>query len=161
MTRRLKQAKSIILSDFTGLKVKEMQALRQELSKNEVNYLVTKKTMLAKALKDAKINLDVRAIKGSMAIGFGLSDEIAPAKILYNFSRKHEALKLLGGALLEGEIAILDQAKVLALAKLPSREQLLGKLLATLNGPLQKLAYTLSANLVSLVYILKQKSEKI
>jgi len=158
---KLKGAKSIILSDFSGLKVKEVQALRHELKEQAVSYVVVKKTLLALALKKAKIDLDVRSIHGSVAISFGLGDEVAPARILYNFSRKHDNLKLLIGALLGPEKNILTQEQVLALAKLPGKEGLLGQLVFTLNAPVQKLVYSLKANLISLVYILKQKSEKI
>lgn len=158
---KLKSAKSIILSDFSGLKVKEVQALRHELKAQAVSYVVVKKTLLALTLKKAKIDLDVRGVRGSVAVGFGLGDEVAPARILYNFSRKHDNLKLLIGALLDPEKNILTQEQVLALAKLPGKEELLGQLVFTLNSPVQKLAHSLKANLISLVYILKQKSEKI
>lgn len=158
---QLKDAKSIILSDFSGLKVKEVQALRRELKEQAVNYVVVKKTLLALALKKVKIDLDVRSIYGSVAVSFGLGDEVAPARVLYNFSRKHDNLKLLVGALLDPEKNILTQERVLALAKLPGKQELLGQLVFTLSSPMQKLAYSLKANLISLVYILKQKSEKI
>jgi len=161
LSAQLESAKSIILSDFSGLKVKEVQALRHELKEQAVNYVVVKKSLLTIALKKIKIDLYVRSIHGSVAVSFGLGDEVAPARILYNFSRKHDNLKLLIGALLDPEKNILTQEQVLALAKLPDKERLLGQLVFTLNAPVQKLAYSLKANLISLVYILKQKSEKI
>lgn len=158
LTDKLKTAKSIILTDFTGLTVNDLQTLRRDLSQNQAQYQVVKKTLLDLALKKANLDFDVKKIKGSLAIGFSQNDEVGPAKTLYNFSQKHENLKLLAGILIVPDKTMLNYEEVLALAKTSDKQELIAKIIGSLNAPLRNLTYLLKANLQSLVYILKQKA---
>lgn len=155
---KFKNVKSIVLTDFTGLKVKDLQSLRRDLAQSQAQYQVVKKTLLGLACKKAHLDFDVKKIKGSIAVGFSENDEVIPAKILYNFSQKHENLKLLAGILTVPDKTMLNQDQVLALAKTPDKQESIAKIIGSLNAPLQNLAYLLKANLQSLVYILKQKA---
>lgn len=158
LAKALKGAKSIVLTDFSGLTVKEIQGLRQDLKKAQAHYQVIKKTLLDLALKKAGINLKTKQFKGSVAIGLSANDGIVLAKILYNFARGHEKLRLLGGILTTPKQSILNQEQIIALAQIPGKEQLLGQLVATLASPLRNFGFILQANLRNFVSILKQKT---
>lgn len=160
LTDKFKKAKSVVFTDFTGLTVNDLQALRQELKEKGSHYQVIKKTLLDLALKKAGIDFDLKQFQASLAVSFSDLDEVAPAKILYNFSKAHENLKLLAGLLFVPEKTVLNQDQVIALAKIPAKEELIAKIIGSLNAPLQNFAYCLKANLRNLVYILKQKATR-
>jgi len=151
------QAKATVFVDYKGLSVNEVEKLRKELRKNQVDYLVAKKTLTNIALEKAGIkDVDAKKMEGQLALAFSQEDEVTPAKLLYIFSQEHEALKLLGG-FLEGKFQ--DNAQVTALAQLPSKQELLAKAVGSLQAPLSGLVNVLQGNLRSLVYVLKAISE--
>jgi len=138
--------------NFDGLNVENMRKLRRSLREISADLKVAKKTLIDVAIKEAGQEMKTRSFKGEVALALNRGeDDIAMAKILFDFSKKNTALKLLGGVL-DGEVISGEQ--VIALAKLPSREQLLSKLLWTLNAPMSGLASVLSGNSRKLVYLL-------
>jgi large subunit ribosomal protein L10 len=88
---------------------------------------------------------------------FGYKDEIAPSKLSYDFSKKNEKIKILGGFL---ENKFYDVSDIIKLAQLPNKEQLLGMLVGTLNAPITNLVGVLSGNTRKLVYALSQIRDK-
>ncbi len=147
----LKQSKSVVFANFQGLKVSESEELRRLCRKQGLTYVATKKTLVAKALKDLGMTADPKSFDGAVSVVIGLEDEVAPAQILANFAKKHEAVRLFGG-ILEG--AFIDGAKVTELSKLPSKQQLLGQLVGTLNAPISGFVNVLAGNLRGLVTVL-------
>lgn len=150
-------AKSLIFVNYDKLKVNEINELRKKLRENKVEYFVTKKTLLKRVLKENKMEIDVDQIPGSFALGFGLEDEVMPAKLSYEFAKTHENLKLVGGIF---ENKFIDKAKVLELAKLPGKDELLYKLVYVIKSPVSGFVQVLKDNLNKLVYVLKAIQEK-
>lgn len=148
LVETMKQSKSVVFANFQGLKVSESEELRRLCRKEGVEYLAVKKTLVSKALKDAGIEANPKSFNGAVSVVFGISDEVAPAQILAKFAKTHEAVKLFGG-ILEG--AFIDAAKVTSLSKLPSKQQLLGQLVGTLNAPVSGFVNVLAGNLRGLV----------
>ena len=154
---RLKKQKITIFSDFHGVSVTKSQQLRRLLKKNDAEYKVARKTLIDRALVDVGVPIKAKELKGEIGIAFGYGDEIAPAKIILKFSKENETFKLLGG-LLGGRF--LNDKEVLAMARLPSREVLLAKLLGVLQMPQRGLVNVLSANLRNLVVVLSKIRDK-
>lgn len=147
----LKQAKSAVFANFQGLKVKESEELRGLCRVQNIGYVASKKTLLKRALEDAGLSVDTKAFEGGVAAMFGMEDEVAPAQIIAKFAKTHEAAKIFGG-ILEGQFIAAE--KVHALAKLPGKKELLGRLVGTLNAPVSGFVNVLAGNLRGLVTVL-------
>ena len=156
LSTHLRTAKSVVFANFQGLKVKETEELRNKCRAENVYFVATKKTLLAKALTDAGLSVDVKNFDGGVAAVFGLTDEVAPAQLTAEFAKSHDVVKLFGG-ILEGNF--IDSAKVNALAKLPNKHQLLGQLVGTLNAPVSGFVNVLAGNLRGLVGVLNNIKE--
>ena len=156
LSTHLRTAKSVVFANFQGLKVKETEELRNKCRAENIYFVATKKTLLAKALKEAGIAADVKNFEGGVAAIFGLQDEVAPAQLTAEFAKKHDVVKLFGG-ILEGHF--IDGVKVNELAKLPSKQQLLGQLVGTLNAPVSGFVNVLAGNLRGLVGVLNNIKE--
>ena len=144
LTEIIKNSVSGVLVDYKGITVEEDTKLRKELREAGVNYFVEKNTMLLRAFKECGIEGFEEALNGTTALAVSNDDQTAPARILGEFAEKagDEKFNLKAGYV-EGEI--YDQAGVIALSKIPSKETLLAQLVGSLQGPLQKLAATLNA----------------
>ena len=144
LTEIIKNSVSGVLVDYKGITVEEDTKLRKELREANVNYFVEKNTMLLRAFKECGIEGFEEALNGTTALAVSNDDQTAPARILGKFAEKagDEKFNLKAGYV-EGEI--YDQAGVVALSKIPSKDTLLAQLVGSLQGPLQKLAATLNA----------------
>lgn len=150
---KLSRQKAVVFADYTGLKVSQIQNLRNRLKKEGIEFQVAKKTLIDLALQEAGLkHIKTKDIQGQIAAAFGYQDEIGPAKILYNFSKENEALKIAAG-IINGEF--LEAESVKNLAKLPSRHELLTKLVGNISWPIRGLANVLQGNLRNFVYVLK------
>jgi large subunit ribosomal protein L10 len=158
LTDRLQRMKVAVFATNGGLKVKEVTALRSLLRQNNVDFMVAKKTLLKRALAAANMSgIDVSGIQASFGIAFGLTDEVAPAKLLAQFAKNHEALTFLGG-IMNSSFVPVEQIE--ALAKLPTRDQLRGQLVGTLAAPLSGLVNVLAGNLRGLVRVIDAVRER-
>ncbi len=158
LTNQIKEAKAVIFTNYRGLTVTDMTTLKKELKKEEANLKVYKKKLVNIALKNAGIkDLDVTQLEGQLAVTVSSQDEVIPAKILAKFSKSNENLKILGGLL--GK-EIMEAKQVSALAKLPSKEELLAKVVGSLSAPLTGLVNVLQGNQRNLVYALKAIADK-
>jgi len=144
LTEIIKNSVSGVLVDYKGINVEEDTKLRKELREAGVNYFVEKNTMLLRAFKECGIEGFEEALNGTTALAVSSDDQTAPARILGKFAEKagDEKFNLKAG-FVEGEV--YDQAGVVALSKIPSKDTLLAQLVGSLQGPLQKLAATLNA----------------
>jgi len=153
LTDKLSRQKTVVFFDYNGLRVERIQELRSKLREKDADCQVAKKTLIDLALKKAGFkDVAVRDLSGQVALAFGYKDEILPAKILYNFSKDNESLKILSG-LVNGEY--MDSAGIISLAQLPSREELFAKLVGNISSPLFGLINVLQGNMRKLIFVLK------
>jgi len=152
LKKKLAKAKSVVFTSFNALNVKDNEALRSALVKENSEYYAAKKTLLARALSEANIDVDARSFDGQVAISFGYADEVAPAKVLAKFIKDTEGkLSFLGGVL-EGKF--VDAQGVAALATLPSKDELYAKIVGSINAPVSGFVNVLAGNLRSLMNVL-------
>jgi len=154
---KLKDSKSVVFSSDTGSNVKTIEELRNELKANDAEYLVVKKTLLKKATKDMGETEQFDELNGSVALTFSYGDEIAGAKVLNKYAKGSETLKL-GGGILENAFIMPEMVK--RLASLPSREELLAKLVGSLNSPISGLVGVLAGTTRNFVGVLNAIKEK-
>lgn len=157
LTEKFRSMRSVVFANFEKLPVKDIEALRKELKKAGVVYTVAKKTLLRLAFKNAGIAVDPKTIAGNFATVIGVTDEVAPAKILQGFAKDHENLKVLAGVL-EGKL--LDAKAVKALAALPGKNELLARLVGSINAPVSGFVNVLAGNLRGLVTVLGAIKDK-
>jgi large subunit ribosomal protein L10 len=133
---------SIARKGEKGLNVKDLQVLKKSLRATDSEFVVEKKTLLDKALKETKTSdqVDVFGFDGSMGVIFNYGDQSGAAKSAYDFSRKNQILKFFG-AILGGKF--VDSKGFIEFAKLPSREVLIGRILGLMKYPLSSLASVL------------------
>ena len=147
------KAKLAVVADYCGLKVSELQKIRIELKNCGSEMRVAKNTLLKRAVKDTGSSVIEDNFKGTSAVVMAFDDPVVPAKVITKFADDFEKFKI-RSAVLDGEKISVDQ--LVALSKLPSKEVLLGQLLATwsavptgfvrvLNGVPSKLVYLLQA----------------
>ena len=156
VTDLLKTSKSVVFTNFSGLKVADVNALRGLCRKENVTYIVAKKTLLTIACDRAGIAVDPKTFSGEIATVFGIDDEVVAAKLLANFAKKHEAVKMVGGVL---ERKFLSQQEVVNLSKLPSKDELIAKVVGSIRAPLAGLVNVLQGNIRGLVQVLNQIKE--
>ncbi|MBI2410307.1 MAG: 50S ribosomal protein L10 [Candidatus Kerfeldbacteria bacterium] len=158
LSEKLDRSKGVVFARYMGLSVNEVQELRRELRKEENEMVVAKKSLVGLMLEKAGQSKDQTAhMDGAVAVVFGYKDEVSPAKVLATFAKKHELVGFHGG-LLEGNYISIEQ--VTALAKLPSRQELLAKMVGSMKAPISGFANVLGGNLRGLVQVLNQISEK-
>lgn len=144
LVEKIKKAQSVILVDYQGISVNEETALRRKMREAGAEYLVAKNRLFKIALKEAGVEDSFDEIlEGTTAFAFGYADPVSPAKIVFDLAKdkakaKQDIFKIKGGVLTGKRV---ETADVEALAKLPSREQLLSMLLNSMLGPIRKLAY--------------------
>ncbi len=154
LKENLAKAKSIVFVDIQGLKVKEIVSLRKIAKEAMGNLKVAKKTLINLALKSKKEitdKINVKAMSGEIAVLFGFEDPIKPLKSFYDFSKSNENLKFVSGIL---ENSLLSKEEVVAMAQLPSKPELLARLLGGLNSPVSGLVNVLQGNIKGLITVL-------
>ncbi len=127
---RFSKSAIVVVTDYKGLDVSAMNDLRRKLREEDIEFQVAKNTLLMRAAKDTEVALIQDYFKGPSAVAFSYKDPVAPAKILAQFAKDNKKLEIKGGVL-KGKV--LDVNAIKALAKLPSREVLLGQLLSVIN----------------------------
>jgi large subunit ribosomal protein L10 len=151
LKEKIAKQKAIVFVDFAGLKVKDISRLRKELKKSQNEMKVAKKTLVNLALKENKLEITKDKLAGEVAMIFGFNAQVSPAKTVYQFSKTNPALKILGG-FLENKFKEIEE--IVALAQLPSREELLARLVGSIAGPMSGFVRVLQGNIKGLVYIL-------
>ncbi|MFA5843760.1 MAG: 50S ribosomal protein L10 [Coriobacteriia bacterium] len=132
---------AVVMADYRGLTVKEMQALRTKLREVGGEVFVFKNSLTEIALRELAFPDLGDLLVGPTAFVFTDADPVAPAKVLVDFAKEHKALEVKGGFI---ERAVVGAEGIKALAALPSREELLAKLLRTLNNPASGLVRVLN-----------------
>ena len=137
----IKDAASVVLVDYRGLTVAEDTALRKQLREAGVIYKVCKNTMMKRAFEGTDFAALDEHLEGPSAIAISKDDATAPARILAKYAKQFPALELIAGVV-EGNYN--DQAGIQALSTIPSREELLGKLLGSMQSPIANFARVLN-----------------
>ena len=136
MKDEISNSSSIIVAHYSGLSVLETEDLRKEMRENGAKFKVTKNRLTKLALSDTQFKDIADLFSGPTAIAYS-EDPIAPAKVAVSFEKKFEKFKIIGGGY-NGEK--IDKEKIDFLAKLPSLDELRGKILGLINAPAQKIA---------------------
>ncbi len=131
LNERLSRSCIVIVTDYKGLDVTTINDLRRRLRQENIEYQVVKNTLLTRAAAETDVDLIKDHFKGPSAVAMSYEDPVAPAKILTDFAKDHEALEIKVGVM-NGQV--LEVSRIKALSALPSREELLAKFLATLNA---------------------------
>ncbi|WDH82169.1 50S ribosomal protein L10 [Paenibacillus urinalis] len=142
VTAKLRESATTVVADYRGLNVAQVTELRKQLREAGIEFQVLKNTLLRRATAAAELTELDEVLTGPTAIAFSGEDAVAPAKILNDFAKKNDALKL-KGAVVEGRVVSAEEVK--ALAELPSREGLLSMLLSVLQAPVRNFALAVKA----------------
>jgi large subunit ribosomal protein L10 len=144
---------SAFLIDYRGLKVNDATELRRKIRGIDGGYIVVKNTLAARASRDTKLEPLVPYFQGPTAVAFHRRDVVGLAKLLTEVAKSNPNIQF-KAALVEGKVVPTSQIQ--ALASLPSREVMLGKLLFMFKAPLQRLATVLKAPVRDLAFVLKE-----
>jgi len=158
LIKNFENAKSVVFSQYQGTNVKNMRELRKRLRGAKVNFKVAKKTLMTLAAK--KIGFEQipdSMMQGPIGLAFSLEDSIAPAKIIHEFGKTAETVKIVG-AIFEGKL--IEAAEAKAIASLPAREVLLAKLIGCLQAPIAGFHGVLHALLRNFVFALSEIQKK-
>lgn len=145
------KAKFAVVADYRGLKVTELEKLRKNLRQSDGQIQVAKNTLLRLAAKGTAYEGLCESFSGTTAVAVGFKEPVGPAKVLTAFAAEFNAFTI-RTAVLDGKLLSADD--VLALSKLPSREELLGKLLGTMSAVPTGFVRVLSAVPQKLLYAL-------
>lgn len=137
----VKGAASVVLVDYRGLTVAQDTELRKQLREAGILYKVCKNTMMKRAFEGTEFAGLDEHLEGPSALAISKDDATAPARILCKFAKDAKALELKAGVV-EGEV--YDANALVELSKIPSREELLSKLLGSLQSPITNLARVLN-----------------
>ena len=154
---KLDSARIAILTEFQGLNVAEMTELRKLFREADVDYKVYKNTLTQLAANQLGVSGVDEYLVGTTALAFSKNDPVASAKIVKNFSSKHDNFKVKAGILNRKVIVSED---VIALASIPPREVLLSMLMARLQSPISGLLNVLQAPIRDFVWVLKNLAEQ-
>jgi large subunit ribosomal protein L10 len=153
----LSRSRTLIVSEYRGLKVKEIAEIRRALARQDVRYRVVKNRLMRIAAQDGVGDALNPLLTGPSAIAFG-TDEAATAKAVIDATRPYNRIVRITGGVL-GDRAI-DADAVTRLAALPAREVLLAKLAGGMQAPVAQLAGLFTAPLRNLGYALQQVAEQ-
>ena len=142
------------MTDYSGLKVDQINQLRQNIKKSGGEFEVVKNTLLSKASENSDLKIEKDKLEGNTAALWLYSDDLAPLKALDTFIKKNELPKLKFGF---WDKSLIEMEKIKELASLPGLAELQAKLVSFLKSPLSDLNYNLKSNLFKLVYLLKTK----
>ena len=148
LTEKLDKAKAVYFTDFLGLDVSSITELRSEFFKASIEFKVAKNTLLKLAAENINLEGLDDFLVGSTAIAISYDEPTAPAKVLKKFTEDHDKPEV-KAILFDGEV--LDGSEYLKFATLPTKDELLTKLVLMLNSPITILARTLSASMTNFI----------
>ena len=137
LAEKMKDAKLILFVDYRGINVEDVTKLRTTLRNANTEYKIIKNNISKRALEKCGIEGLDSSVEGPTAVIIGKEDYLEPAKAIYEYSKKHDFYKIKGGVI-EGKTMTADE--IITLAKLPSRETLIGMLAGGLLGTISKFA---------------------
>lgn len=158
LNQKFKESKSVVFARYMGLTVADVQELRGKLRSEESEMMVAKKSLIKRMLSEGGADDSiVSSMDSGVAVVFGFKDEVAPAKTLADFAKTHEAVSFYAGVL-EGKV--LSGEEVTSLSKLPSKQELLSKMVGSMKSPISGFANVLAGNQRSFLTVLTRISEQ-
>jgi large subunit ribosomal protein L10 len=154
---KLDKAKAIYFTDYLGLDVVSVTKLRKNFVEKDIEFTVAKNTLIKLAAKEVGISGIDEFLEGPTAIAFGYDDPTGPARVIKEFLKDFDKPSV-KGMIFDGEIFTSDQFD--KIANLPSKEQLLSKLVGMLNSPMSKLSSVLNSSVSGLLGRLTQLNSK-
>jgi large subunit ribosomal protein L10 len=160
LVKRLKESKSVVFVGYDGLTASFVANERKKLTKQGIEYVVVKNTLLERAMKETGMTLPESLFTQMTAIGFGKTDPSLLAKALYKKStgKAGEQRFVVKGAIVDG--AFFDEPKVERLALLPTRDELIAQVCRGMNGPVTGLAMALKQTVAGIAYALDRVREQ-
>ncbi len=141
LAEKMKDSKIILLTEYRGINVADVTALRASLRKVNSEYCVIKNNITRRALQTNGIEELEDKLEGPVAVVLGHDDYLEPLKAIYEYTKDHDFYKIKGGVI-DGKVVTTEE--LVTLAKLPSRETLIAKLAGSLLGNISKLAVALN-----------------
>lgn len=158
-SEQIQKSSALVFTDYRGAKVSKINGLRDKLRATGTTYIVTKKTLLDLALKQNGRDLDLSNVTdGSTAVAFLGEDIGTGVKTLKDWIKAEADVVRITGAVLDNDVLNVAQAE--SLADLPTREEMLSKLLATIIAPASQLVRTINEPGASLARVLKAQADK-
>lgn len=157
LSKKIKDAKSFILADYRGLSVEQDTKLRRAMREAGIEYAVVKNSIARFAAKENGYEGLEEYLKGPTAIAMSMQDPVSPSKVLFKFAKDYEKLDIKAGVV-EGRIVDIEGIK--SIASLPSKEELVAKVVGGLSGPLYGIVNVLNANIRGLAVALSAIAEK-
>jgi large subunit ribosomal protein L10 len=151
VSQALQSSKMTVVAKYQGTTVKAIQQLRRDARNNGTKLRVVKNRLVIKALQgvDTLKDVDTSSLSGQLLYAFNSDDEVAPAQALATFAKQNPTIEFVGAITAQGKFIDADEVK--ALATLPSKEQLIAQVLATLTSPVNDVVSGLSGNLHALL----------
>lgn len=163
LIEELKNSKGIILTDYKGMNVSQINSLRDELKEKKVVFKIVKNSLMERVSEELDIKDLTKDLVGCTAIAFSSEDGVALARLLKEYSKKNKVEMKTKSGLVEGRF--LNPEKVMEIASLPSKDVLIAQMVAGVKSPLYSLVFVLQGPLKGLIYTLeavrKQKEAKI
>lgn len=158
IAEKFRGAKGASFSQVSGFTMNQADELRADAREKGIEVFIAKKTLLGLAAAEAGIeDLDPRSFEGSILTAISTTDEVSSAKLIKDFNKENESLTLVAG-ILEGKG--IGSEQVAHLASLPSKEELLAKMVGSLNAPISGFVNVLAGNLKGLVGVLNAIKEQ-
>ena len=152
---RFDRMASAIVTDFRGLDVETLNSLRREFDKASVEYKVVKNTLVMRAVGEEGYAEKLSGfLAGPTAIAWSYEDPVAPAKVVADFAKSNEKLKIKCGVM-DGEV--LSEPQVIQLSKMPGKDEIKSTLLATFMAPAQTMVRLLAAGPTNFMYLLNAR----
>ena len=142
LTEKLGRAKAVYITEYLGLNVEDITALRREFHANDVEFKVTKNTLLKLAAKNNELDGLDEYLSGSTAVALSYEDPTSPARVIKQFTKDHD-LPEVKGIVFDGDVMAGGEFK--RIADMPTKDQLLAQLAALLSSPMTKLVWALKS----------------
>ena len=151
LSDKLGRMKTAVFTQVSGYTMDDANTLREKGAEQGVELLIAKKTLLVRALENNGFKVSKGDFEGSILTSLGYEDELSAAKLMQEFTKERDEIQVVGG-ILEGEVVGPDAIK--QLSTLPSKDELLAKVVGSLNAPVSGFVNVLAGNLRNLVYVL-------
>lgn len=158
LRRTIQNSKAAILTDYRGLSVADLTALRKKLREVDTEFHIVKNTLFKRAAEGLLPSAEIDPhLEGPTAIGFAKGDGVAAAKALLDYMKDHKTMAVKAGVI-DGQV--YDPAQVTAISKLPSKEQMVAEIVGALDAPAANLVGVLDAVIADLVYTIQAVAEQ-
>ncbi len=156
LVERFQSSEAVLLTDYRGLTVAQLGQLRRELRAKNAELHIVKNSLALRALDEVGMELPAELVNGPTAMAFLREDLAGPTKVLKDFAKETKDLMAIRGGFMG--VAVMDAKGALALADLPSREELLSQLVGLLQQPQRQLLSVLSAPMRDFLNVLNAKA---